>query len=81
MLNGICPKCGSEEVYSGANRSRKTNGYGMNAIPIKRGFFEPSKVALDNYVCIRCGYVESYISNRQKLDEIAENWSKVPRGS
>jgi hypothetical protein len=80
MLNGICPKCGSEEVYSGANRSRKTNGYGMNAIPIK-GRFVPSFAALDNYVCIGCGYVESYIADSWKREEIKRNWSKVPRGS
>jgi len=80
MLNGICPKCGSEDVYSGANVSMKMNGYGMNSVPIK-GRFSPSLAALDNYVCISCGYVESYIADSRKREEIAQNWSKVPRGS
>jgi len=80
MLNGICPKCGSGEVYSGANVPNKKGYYGMNSIPIK-GRFSPSLAALDNYVCIRCGYVESYISDGQKREEIAKNWSKVTRGS
>ena len=76
MLEGICPKCGSQQVYSGANVTHKGGYYGMNSIPIK-GLLAPSLAALDNYVCTRCGYVESYISDPRKLDQIAQNWSKV----
>jgi len=76
MLNGICPKCGSIEVYSGANVPLKKNGYGMNAIPIKGTLF-PTLAALENYVCIQCGYVESYISDRRNLEEIAKHWRRV----
>lgn len=77
MRNGICPKCGSTEVYSGATRPVKANSYGMNAIPIK-GMFSPSLAALDNYVCGRCGYVENYVAEQRKLQEIIQNWTKVP---
>lgn len=77
MRKGICPKCGSSEVYSGADVQVKTNGWGMNAIPIKKGFLDPSMAALDNYVCAQCGYVESYISDSKKLKEITQNWSRV----
>ncbi len=82
MRNGICPKCGSNDVYTGASVPAKTNSYGMNAVPIRGGiYFSPSTAVLDNYVCVRCGYVESYISDRKKLDEIAERWPKVEPGS
>lgn len=78
MRNGICPKCNSSEVYSGEKVQTKTNSYGMNAVPIRGGiYFAPVTAPMDNYVCARCGYVESYIADRKKLDEIAERWVKV----
>ena len=79
MRNGICPKCGSEEVYSGAATNWKTNRYGMNQLPIKHGLWARSysSTVLDNYVCVACGYVESYIADRAKLEEIAKYWPKV----
>ena len=78
MRDGICPKCHSNEVYSGADITAKTNSYGMNAIPIRGGiYFSPVTAPLDNYVCAHCGYVESYISDPKKLEEIADRWSKV----
>jgi hypothetical protein len=81
MRNGICPKCHSNEVYSGANVATKTNAYGMNAIPIRGGiYFSPVTAPLDNYVCVRCGYHESYVSDERKLAEIAERWTRVESG-
>ena len=78
MRNGICPKCHSNEVYSGANIPTKTNAYGMNAIPIRGGiYFNPITAPLDNYVCVRCGYHESYVADERKLAEIAERWTRV----
>ena len=77
MLNGICPKCGAHEVYSGAEVIYKSNQYHMNSIPIK-GSFLTSYVALNNYVCVECGYVESYIEDPGKAEEISRHWPKVP---
>ena len=76
MRNGQCPKCGSAEVYSGANLPNKRGSYGVNTIPIK-GLFAPSMATLDNYVCINCGYVESYIADPRKLEEIAATWDRI----
>jgi len=47
-----------------------------NTIPID---FKNS-VALDNYVCVTCGYVESYISNPDALKRIDEEWPDVDKG-
>jgi len=74
MKNGICPKCGIAQVYSGANVSMKGGSYGSNSVPIT-GF---SSAPLDNYVCANCGYVESYISNTDKLKKIKDKWEAVP---
>ncbi len=73
MKKGQCPKCGSNEVYSGADIPLKSGPFGGNAIPISL----LSIAALDNYVCTACGLVESYVSEASKLEEIAKHWDKV----
>ena len=73
MKNGQCPKCGSKEIYSGANIPLKSGPFAGNAIPISL----TSMAALDNYVCVTCGLVESYISDKDKLDDVVELWDKV----
>ncbi len=75
MKSGKCPKCGSWEVYSGANISLKNGTYGANTIP-SGGLFG-QQGALDNYVCAACGYVESYISSAGFLEKIRRQWPKV----
>jgi predicted nucleic-acid-binding Zn-ribbon protein len=75
MKSGVCPKCGSTEVYSGAHISNKRGGYYANTIPL--GGYWAQGVALDNYVCVNCGYVESYISDEKALREIAQKWPRV----
>ncbi len=73
MKDGKCPKCGSREVYSGTNIPLKSGPFTSNAIPISL----TSMAALDNYVCVSCGLVESYIADRYKLEDIVKNWDKV----
>jgi len=73
MKNGLCPKCGSKEVYSGADIPLKSGPFGSNAIPVSL----VSMAAMDNYVCVDCGLVESYIEDSAKLKEIAKEWNKV----
>ena len=80
MKNGQCPKCGAKAVYSGAQIAHKAGGLpGLaNAIPIAGNImFGFSKAVLDNYVCANCGYVESYISDPAKLQDIVANWPQV----
>ena len=79
MRDGISPKCSSNDVYSSAGATWKTNVYGMNKLPMKSGLMARSysSAVLDNYVCVACGYVESYITDRAKLEDIATNWPKV----
>jgi len=73
LKTGICPKCTSPEVFSGAGIALKKGPFGSNAIPI--GLI--SIAALDNYVCTGCGYVESYIGDLGKLTEISQKWDNV----
>ena len=76
LKSGTCPKCTSDEVYSGASIPLKKGPFGSNSVPISL----TSIAAVDNYVCTRCGYIERYISDVEKLTEIAEKWSKVNDG-
>lgn len=71
--DGVCPICGSESIKSGAKIQGKEGWRGGNRIPIDA----VTHVALDNYVCVHCGYVESYIADRGILNRIAKTWSKI----
>ena len=73
MKSGICPKCQSESVYSGADIPLKKGPFGSNTIPISITLL----AAVDNYVCAQCGYVERYISEEAKLEAIVKKWRKV----
>lgn len=77
LKSGICPKCGSDEVFSGHNLD-DTVRYGeneSNTIPLYRNWINIIKGApLDNYVCTSCGYVESYISDHEALRKISKIW-------
>ena len=76
MKSGLCPKCGSTDVRSGEFLEEKEGGYMGNRIPVHIAL-RNAAAWLDNYVCIRCGYVESYIADPRKLAEIAERWPRV----
>ena len=73
MKTGTCPKCNSHEIFSGAGVALKKGPFGSNSIPIGL----TSIAALDNLVCVACGYVESYVSDPDKLAEISRKWDKV----
>ena len=78
MKNGKCPVCGAKKVYSGAHVTKASKGSNLSSIPMGGNMlFGFSYAALDNYVCGNCGYVESYISDPAKLDEIEAKWPLV----
>ena len=68
MRDGICPKCGRATVHSGRDVPAKAST--GNTIPID---FQHS-AALDNYVCVSCGYVERYIAKPEDLQRIEGKW-------
>ena len=75
MKSGKCPKCGSKKVYCGANVYPKSGPFASNSIPISI----TSIAALDNYVCVDCGFLERYIADNAKLKEIADKWKKATK--
>jgi predicted nucleic-acid-binding Zn-ribbon protein len=73
MKTGRCPKCGSNKVYCAADLPLKGGPFGSNSIPVSLTSMAP----LDNYVCVDCGLVESYVADKDKLAEISRKWSAV----
>jgi predicted nucleic-acid-binding Zn-ribbon protein len=73
MKDGRCPKCGSDKVYSATDLPLKGGPFASNSIPISL----TSMASLDNYVCVDCGLVESYVADQDKLEEIARKWTAV----
>ena len=73
MRGGVCPKCGHATVHSGRDIPVKSSS--GNTIPID---FK-HHAALDNYVCVTCGYVESYISDKNLLKKIEEQWPEASK--
>lgn len=71
--DAVCPRCSSQNIKSGATIDGKEGLYGGNRIPIDSKI----SVELDNYVCVDCGYTESYIGDRGILNRIEKHWQKV----
>jgi hypothetical protein len=84
LKQGLCPACGSTEVFSKPGGVR---GYGR-ALDIQTGIIPLADgagyVDLDGYVCSGCGHTEIGVP-AAKLDQLrraigARGWKRVERG-
>jgi hypothetical protein len=75
MKKGKCPKCGSADVRS--SLGVKGREYGESTAIQIGGSLLPRTARVDNYICISCGYLESYVSDQKKLRLIAEHWPRA----
>ena len=73
MKKGNCIKCGSREVYVSEGMWGQYGSFLSNTIPVAL----LSNAVLQNYVCTDCGYVESYVKERTKLEKIKNKWNKA----
>lgn len=73
MKDGICPKCSSDSVYTNTAKGSKYS-YGISSLVLS---VWRNPVAVDNYVCANCGYIECYISDKKALSYIMEKWRRV----
>ena len=64
MKSGICPKCGGKDVRFQKGMSKRNS--------LRLAAF--TEVALDDYICGTCGYVETYVEAHD-LDTVRK---KVP---
>ena len=64
MHKGICPECGSTEIYV-------RSGWFNNIVVM----FMPPKTQV--YVCGNCGYIAEFIEKGGHLDYIKKNWQRL----
>jgi hypothetical protein len=79
MRRGICPKCNSNTVYAtDAPDSDFKLPRSMANILIATAAVQ-SRVACERYVCVSCGYYETYVSDREFLNIVpsSQAWIKV----
>ena len=69
MKNTGCPKCGSKEIFRGAEHGH--SGYNTNEF-IRVAYM--TKVELIHYVC---GYTESYIEDAKGLSAIRKKFARL----
>ena len=68
MKDGTCPKCGSKNIYAGCSPGHR----GRLVVALLSG------ARLEDYVCVDCGYLESYLDNPPaNRDAIQRKWRRV----
>jgi len=70
MKSGKCPKCGSSNVRKGKKQGAWDTDKGM--VPIGGAF--DSHLKVQHYVCIGCGYVETYAADPKGLEKVRKKW-------
>ncbi len=73
MKNGQCPKCGEHDIRSNTHRkfpARPTMELGSGNLGTR---YAP----LDTYICVCCGYIETYVARAEDLNYIKEEWPSV----
>ena len=82
MKTGVCPKCGgrdvrmtSADIWNAASQ--------RNFLPVKVGWFRSGRllprVLLNEFVCLACGYVETYVADLPKDREFLDK--QLPRAN
>jgi predicted nucleic-acid-binding Zn-ribbon protein len=77
MRNGICPKCGYNDIRVGAQETVTAGQPARFAIGIKIN--DPIYITMTIFVCMRCCYTEHYTFEPRDLQSIAERWPRVPQ--
>ncbi len=76
MRNGICPKCGYNDVRVGAQETVTVGQAQRFAIGIR--IADQSTATMTMFVCMRCCYIEHYAFEPRDMQSIADKWPRVP---
>jgi hypothetical protein len=71
MKSGTCPKCQSSNVF----RKKKGINYSRGVYVYTGAITRVSPHV--SYACADCGYFENYITDRDKLADIVDEWERV----
>lgn len=75
MRRGLCPKCQTPTVYRKRNGISYGGGGGGAVYVLTSWLTSPSPV--ENFICTRCGYFETYVVDEEKMAQITNTWEKV----
>lgn len=75
MKNGTCPTCNSATVYS--KRNGMSYGDGGIHVQVSSEWASTALRGSIHYICSTCGYFESYITDKNKLEAVTKDWTKV----
>lgn len=64
MRDGLCPECGSSEIYT-------RSGWFNNVIVM----FMPPKTRI--YVCGQCGHIAEFVEQGTHLNHIKNKWQRL----
>lgn len=71
MNKGLCPRCSSKNVYRRSFTFWSASFADMMLIKFGRRAYP------DRYVCVDCGFMETYLNDRTARATIAQTWTRV----
>jgi predicted nucleic-acid-binding Zn-ribbon protein len=79
MRDGTCPNCSGTEVYAARNGMHEHLVHIRPHLePSFRGAVRPHPTQdLWQYVCVACGYVETYLHDGDALEFVRQRWMRV----
>jgi hypothetical protein len=80
MQQGICSNCAAHTVFvdTALPELVQYNHESGNSIVVAcRVVLAPIRVLVTHYVCVTCGYMQSYIHDSEDLAIIRERWTQV----
>src|SRR5262245_29772135 len=75
LPEGICPKCGSTEIYADDRGLVDASG-GITVMNL-HDMWHGSKASINTYVCVACGYLELFLSDMDRISDIRQRWRRV----
>jgi predicted nucleic-acid-binding Zn-ribbon protein len=75
LSEGICPKCGSTEIYVDDRGLVDATG-GISVLNL-HDIWHGSKAAINTYLCAACGYLEFFLAETDRLPEIIQTWRRI----
>lgn len=75
LSEGICPKCGSTEIYVD-DRGLVDAAGGIAVLNLHDKWYG-SKAAINTYLCAACGYLEFFLADTERLSDIVQTWRRL----
>ncbi|KXK11145.1 MAG: hypothetical protein UZ14_CFX002002954 [Chloroflexi bacterium OLB14] len=84
MTNGICPNCGSKNIYKSENTSWSRDGLNIQALGDK----VTEVFATESYLCLDCRHIQMHVAeysaaifgkgkSLKESIQASSNWKKV----